>query len=93
MVLKNKDVIKIRSLPHEERFSELKKLVEKRKKQLLIKNQELRELIEECTHQETVNKSVYVEGTYTDRAYTKYYTCCSLCNKELTSEIKTHNYY
>lgn len=93
VITRNKDVAKIRALPAGERFAELKKLVEKRKKQLSIKNEELRELIGECTHQETVEKSVYVEGSYYDKAYTTYYVCCSLCNKKLSSTTETHSWY
>lgn len=90
---RNKDVAKIRALPQAERFSALKSLVEKRRKQLSVKSEELRELIGECTHQETVEKSLYVEGSYYDKAYTKHYTCCALCNKEMKSHIENHSWY
>ena len=65
------------------------------KRKLIAKHwKELKELLATCTHEGyVVQKSRYFEGSYYDKAYTDYWSECSLCGKRSEVITKMHNYY
>lgn len=65
-----------------------------RKRELIQKHQEqLKNLLNKCPHDDIERKSHYHPGTYYDKAYTDYWNECKVCGKR--SEVTTieHSYY
>lgn len=72
----------------EKKIAQTRKLIEKHEK-------ELDDLLNSCKHPKSKLKehSLYYEGSYDDRAHTRYWTECSICGKMFEGDIETHNWY
>lgn len=60
------------------------------KRKLIVKhNTAIKELLNDCTHDETILKSEDFPGSYYDKSYTEYWNECILCGakSEKRSEI------
>lgn len=53
----------------------------------------LKDLLEECPHEETEHKSSYYPGSYYDKAYTDHWNECKLCGAKSEVTTETHSYY
>lgn len=54
---------------------------------------ELRELLKNCTHDEVERKSMYFEGSYYDKSHTEYRNECKLCGARSEKAVESHGYY
>lgn len=67
-------------------------VVQKRK--LIAKHKDIvKQLLAECTHDEVITKSQYFEGSYYDKASTKYWDECLLCGAKINHRNETHSWY
>jgi hypothetical protein len=66
----------------------------KRKRNLIAKHQkELSNLLSQCPHNNIIEKSQYVPGSYYDKAYTRYWNECIICHKKSEDTIDQHSSY
>lgn len=67
-------------------------VVQKRK--LIDKHKNtIKQILSECTHDEVIKKSQYYEGSYYDKASTKYWDECVLCGAIINRREETHSWY
>jgi len=72
-----------------------KKYVIKTKKRLEKLQKKYVDLLKSCPHPTSCRESKqrYIEGSYTDRAYTEYWTECSLCKHHSNIIREDHSWY
>lgn len=71
----------------------IKKLKERSYKTIDRHNTTIKQLLENCPHEEIVQKSSYYSGSYYDKAYTVYWNQCSLCGAKSEDAVDQHSYY
>lgn len=71
----------------------MKEKIQKIKDKIEKLNIQLEKLKEKCNHEETYEKSYYNSGSYSDHAYTTYYTYCSICGKIVNELTKEHPWF
>ncbi len=75
-------------------MKELEKAVIRKRKLIKKHQEELKEMLESCTHKGfVVEKSHYFSGSYYDKAHTTYWNECTLCGRKSEETIKEHSYY
>ena len=74
-------------------LTDIEKKILRKRKLLEKRSRELGDLIQNCPHTNTIEKEEYVEGTYYDKAYTEYWTFCSVCGKTMNKRTEMHSWH
>jgi hypothetical protein len=72
---------------------DLKQKIQKKRDLIKKHESDLKRLIAQCDHSETIEDRVYYEGNYNDRAHTEIYDKCLICGNLRLKSTKEHSWY
>lgn len=74
-------------------WNEFTSLVNKKRNRITKLNLELKELLDNCQHEEIEAKSLYYPGGYLDTDSTDYWNECMLCHARSNVTTVNHGHY